>query len=153
MSARDEDADAGENRAVDAGARDMPVIDDFDTLVRLVAEHDLVFVRYSRGPAEDAARSIDGEADVELPGLSVTNLTPEPWWPRPAADWIARRVCKYGDLGEDEPDRRPWVLLGRVVGNGPDHEPLVTQVHGLGWIGPGAVREAQERYRERFKVG
>jgi hypothetical protein len=135
------------------GGDEMPVIDDFDALVDLVTAHDQVFVRYSRGPAEDGAHSVDFEADVKLPGLSVTNLTPEPWWPRPWADWIARRVCKYGELGEDEPDRRPWVLLGRVVGNGPDHEPLVTDVRGLGWIGPGALRQAERRYEQRFDVG
>jgi hypothetical protein len=137
-------------RGADGG--EMPVIDDFDALVGLVAAHDQVYVRYSQGPDKDGERSVDYESDVELPGLSVTNLTPEPWWPRPWADWIARRVCKYAELG-GEPDRRPWALLGRVVGNGPDHEPLVTDVLGLGWIGPRAIEGAERRYRERFNVG
>src|SRR4051794_22835011 len=132
---------------------ELPVIEDFDALIGLVAAHGLVFVRYSRGPDEDGGHSVDYEADIELPGLSVTNLTPEPWWSRPAADWIARRVCKYADLGEAESDRWPWVLLGTVVGNGPDHEPLVKDVRALAWIGPGALREAERRYRRRFDVG
>lgn len=131
----------------------MPVIDDFGALVDVVTAHDQVFVRYSHGPDKDGERSVDYESGVELPGLSVTNLTPEPWWSRPWADWIARRVCKYAELGDGESDRRPWALVGRVVGNGPDHEPLVTAVHGLGWIGPDALREAERRYRERFNVG
>lgn len=132
---------------------DMPVIDDFDALVDLVSAHDQVFVRYSDGPDKDGGRSVDYESGAEMPGLSVTSLTPEPWWPRPWADWIARRVCKYADLGDGESDRRPWALVGRVVGNGPDHEPLVTDVRGLGWIGADALREAERRYQERFNVG
>lgn len=131
----------------------MPVIDDFDALVDVVAAHDRVFIRYSRGPDKDGERSVDYESGAELPGLSVTDLTPEPWWQRPWADWIARRVCKYADLGDGEPDRHPWALLGRIVGNGPDHEPLVTDVRPLGWIGPDAIKEAERRYRERFRVG
>lgn len=39
-----------------------------------MAGHDLVFVRYSLGPAEDGERSVDYEAGIELPGLAVTNL-------------------------------------------------------------------------------
>ena len=140
-----------------AGARadtqGMPVIDDFETLVDTVIAHEQVFVRYSRGPRTDGPKSMDYEAEVELPGLSVTNLTPEPWWSRPSADWIARRVCKYADLSDGRPEQRPWALLGRVVGNGPDHEPLVVDVQPLGWIGPHAVEQAQERYRSVFKTG
>ncbi|HXR71660.1 DUF6098 family protein [Actinocrinis sp.] len=134
-------------------APDLPVIDDFDALVDLVIGHEQVFVRYSRGPQTDGPKSMDYEAEVELPGLSVTNLTPEPWWSRPTAHWVARRVCKYADLSDGRPDQRPWVLLGRVVGNGPDHEPLVVDVKALGWIGQKAVQEAQERYQRVFKAG
>lgn len=131
----------------------LPVAGSFAALVDLVAAHERVFVRYSHGPAKDGERSKDYEADVELPGLAVTNLTPEPWWPRPWADWIARRVCKYADLGDEQSGRRPWALTGRVVGNGPDHEPLVTDVRGLCWIGPAALRQAERHYREHFDVG
>ena len=45
------------------------------------------------------------------------------------------------------------MLLGRVVGNVPDHEPLVVDVKALGWIGRKAVQQAQERYRHVFKAG
>ncbi|HEU5356275.1 MAG TPA: DUF6098 family protein [Actinocrinis sp.] len=134
-------------------ADDLPVIDDFQALVDTVIAHEQVFIRYSRGPQTDGPRSMDYEAEVELPGLSVTNLTPESWWSRPSADWIARRVCKYAELSEGRPEQRPWVLLGRVVGNGPDHEPLVVDVKPLGWIGPQAAQEALERYRRVFKAG
>lgn len=65
---------------------DMPVIDDFESLVDTVIAHKYVFVRYSRGPQTDGSRSMEYEAEVELPGLSVTNLTPESWWRRPIAD-------------------------------------------------------------------
>lgn len=134
-------------------APDLPVIDDFESLVATVIAHEYVFVRYSRGPQTDGTKSTDYEAEVELPGLSVTNLTPESWWPRPIADWVARRVCKYADLSDGRPEQRPWVLLGRVVANGPDHEPLVVDVKPLGWIGPHAVQEAQERYQRVFNAG
>src|SRR5690348_10474987 len=81
-------------------ASDLPVIDDFEALVDTVIGHEQVFVRYPRGPQTDGPKSMDYEAEVELPGLSVTNLTPESWWSRPSADWIARRVCKYADLSD-----------------------------------------------------
>ncbi|MBS2965696.1 hypothetical protein KGA66_21775 [Actinocrinis puniceicyclus] len=143
----------GRGRGADTkpGTQGLPVIDDFDALVDLVIAHEHVFARLSSGPQTDASKSVDHESQVELPGLSVTNLTPEPWWTRPSADWIARRVRQYADPGETRPRQQPWVLLGRVVGNGPDHEPLVVDVQPLGWIGPSAVREAQRRYRRAFE--
>jgi hypothetical protein len=111
-------------------------------------------VRYSEGPAHDqrSGPSRDYEADVALPGLSVTTIEPEPWWPRPAADWIARRVCKYAELGEDA-ERYPWLLTARVVGQGPDHEPLVVEVIPLARISPTALGQALQRYHRRFNVG
>ena len=132
----------------------MRTIDDFDELVDLVERSGALFVRYSNGPAADAGgRSRDYEADVDLPGWSVTTLRPEPWWPRPVADWVARQVFKYGELAEADPSRRPWVLAGRVVGNGPDHEPLVDDVAPVGWLSPTLLQEAKRRYHERFDVG
>lgn len=129
-------------------------IDDFDELVYLVERSRNLFIRYSHGPAADACgRSRDYEADVDLPGWSVTTLHPEPWWPRPVADWVARRVCKYADLADADPERRPWVLFGRVVGNGPDHEPLVVEPEPVGWLSPQVIAEAKHQYHERFEVG
>src|SRR5215218_229520 len=107
-----------------------PVLRSLAEVVDVVGAHDVMYLRYSEGPEEDldgGGSSRDYEADVELPGLSVTVVSPEPWWPRPVEDWVARRLCKYAELGEEE-DRYPWLLTGQVVGNGPDHEPLVDQV-------------------------
>ena len=132
----------------------MRVIDDFEELVDLVKRSDQLFIRYSEGPeADERGSSRDYEADVDLPGWSVTTLTPEPWWPRPVADWVARRVCKYAELADAEPDRRPWVLAGRVVGNGPDHEPLVVDMEPIGWLSPDLLAEAKRQYGDRFDVG
>jgi hypothetical protein len=132
----------------------MRTIDDLDELVEVVAREPAVFVRYSHGPDRDAeGASRDYEAGVDLPGLSVTPVTPEPWWTRPAVDWIARRVCKYMDLADGEPDRRPWILTGEIVGNGPDHEPLVADVAPIAWLGERALQQARTCYEQRFNVG
>ena len=121
-------------------------------IVQAVEDHiELVYVRYSEGPDADRRRvSRDFEANVDLPGLSVSVLTPEPWWQRPAADWIARRLCKYLDLAR-EPGRRPWLLTGRQVGNGTDHEPLVADPDPLGWVTDSAVQEARRHYTVAFE--
>jgi hypothetical protein len=134
--------------------RELPVIRSFAELVEFVAPRDDVLLRYSKGPWEDAdtGPSRDYEADVDLPGLSATTVAPEPWWPRPAEDWIARRVCKYAELGEDE-DRFPWLLTGEIAGWGPDHEPVVVEVRPLARVSQEALDEAQQLYQERFKVG
>jgi hypothetical protein len=57
------------------------------------------------------------------------------------------------DLADDAPDRRPWILNGEVVGNGPDHEPLVVDVRPIAWLGEGALAEARRCYEQRFAVG
>jgi hypothetical protein len=134
--------------------RELLVIRSFAELVEFVTARDGVLLRYSKGPWHDAEAgpSRDYEADVDLPGLSATTVTPEPWWPRPPGDWIARRVCKYAELGEDE-DRYPWLLTGEVAGWGPDHEPVVVHVHPLARISQEALAQAQDLYEERFKVG
>jgi hypothetical protein len=140
--------------AVDARRGSLPTIDDFEELVEFVVTRRRVMVRYSKGPEHDqqSGPSRDYEADVALPGLSVTTIEPEPWWPRPAADWIARRVCKYAELGEDS-ERYPWLLTARVVGQGPDHEPLVVEVIPLARVSPTALAQALEQYHRRFDVG
>jgi hypothetical protein len=113
-----------------------------------------VYLRYSHGPDADAegGPSRDYEADVDLPGLSVTTIGPEPWWPRPAADWIARRIGQYAQLGA-EPGRFPWLLTATIAGRGPDHEPVVVDVQPVARIGEAALKTALDRYRERFEVG
>ena len=132
----------------------LATIDDLHELADLVADRRHVFVRYSRGPAEDSDRpSRDYESGLDMPGLSVTPLHPETWWTRPLIDWVARRLCKYLDLAAAAPDRRPWLLTGEVAAYGPDHEPLVADVHPIAWVGPHAVDEARARYRRRSDVG
>ncbi|MEU6969073.1 DUF6098 family protein [Kitasatospora aureofaciens] len=136
-----------------SGEDGMGLIDDLALLTSLATGDLDVYLRYSEGPDGDGALSRDYEADVPLPGLSVTPLRPEPWWPRPAADWVARRVMKYADLAESCPQRRPWVLTGRVVGAGPDHEPLIADPLPLAWLGRNVLDEAVRRYQERFTPG
>lgn len=103
----------------------MRVIQSLDEVLDVVRHSESpIYPRYSKGPAHDSARgpSRDYEADVDLPGLSVTNISPEPWWSRPYENWVARRICKYLELGEEE-GRYPWLLVGTETGRGPDHEP------------------------------
>jgi hypothetical protein len=131
----------------------LRTVDDLDELVRLVQELPDLFVRYSKGPSHDARRgySRDYESGVDMPGLSVTTIAPEPWWTRPAEDWVARRLCKYEELG-DEQDRFPWLLTGQVVGYGPDHEPLIVDVRPVARVGREVLERARRLYEERFEV-
>ncbi|TCO42507.1 hypothetical protein EV646_113129 [Kribbella antiqua] len=140
--------------AGDADLSEPPPLDDLHQLVRFVQNHTGVLLRYSKGPQADAdsGPSRDYEAGVELPGLSATTVEPEPWWPRPAEEWIARRVCKYAELGEQE-GRYPWLLTGEIAGYGPDHEPLVVQVRPLARITTRALNQAKALYQQRFTVG
>jgi hypothetical protein len=131
---------------------ELRTVDDFDELVRLVEQLPDLFVRYSKGPSHDGPNgtSRDYESGVDMPGLSVTTIAPESWWPRDAADWVARRVCKYDELHEE--DRFPWLLTGRVVGFGPDHEPLVMDIKPVARVGEAALARAREIYESRFDV-
>jgi hypothetical protein len=136
-------------------ASSVTTITDFDRLVLAVEDSpSTVYLRYSHGPDADTdgAPSRDYESGVQLPGLSVAILTPEPWWNRPSADWIARRVCKYAELGEHG-DRRPWLLVGNVVGRGPDHEPLIGEFRPLAWLDEAVVEQARDHYHTRFDAG
>jgi hypothetical protein len=139
----------GDQRGVD-----LAVINDFEEIVHLVRRPEPLFIRYSEGPDHDReGPSKDYEAGLTLPGLSVTVLTPPDWWTRPWRDWVARRVCKYADLMDAPRRPRPWLLGGREVGFGPDHEPLIAEATPVGWVGPVAVAEAVRIYHERFVVG
>jgi hypothetical protein len=139
--------------SVDPPPEPLPVIESLDDLADLVLRQPDVFLRYSEGPETDRREpaSCDYEADLVMPGLSVSAIAPEAWWPRPAQDWIARRIRQYAQL--HEPGRFPWVLTGRVVGHGPDHEPLVTDVRPIARLGGRTLAEAAERYRAEFWVG
>lgn len=132
----------------------MDTVGSLDELLDLVAEREATYLRYSPGPEQDAEHtSRDYEADVDLPGLPVTPLTPPAWWSRAPEDWVARRVCKYLDLADADPTRRPWVLSGRVIDSGPDHEPLLVDIEPIAWLSDAVVEQAQRIYRERFEVG
>ncbi|NKY87379.1 DUF6098 family protein [Nocardia veterana] len=130
----------------------VPTVRTLDELTELVLSRP-VYLRFSTGPAADAeGPSLDYESGVALPGLSVTTPAPEPWWPGPAREWVARRLCKYAELGAVD-GRFPWLLTGTEVGRGPDHEPIVTQVEPVAIVGEEVLAEAQRVYRERFVVG
>ncbi len=112
------------------------------------------YVRYSKGPQHDLGEaSVDTESGLELPGLSVNPLDPEPWWTRPTADWLARQLCQYKHLRDRNPERKAWLVRGRVVGRGPDCEPLLGDVEFAGELSDELLTEAEGRYRERFDVG
>ncbi|WP_420750152.1 DUF6098 family protein [Rhodococcus sp. O3] len=132
---------------------DLPTITTIQELTDLVTSTPHIMLRYSRGPSHDAdgGGSRDYESGVDMPGVSVTTLAPESWWPRPAVDWVARRVCKYLEL--EDSDRYPWVLTGNVVGHGPDHEPLVADFRPIARLAPSVLEDAKALYRSRFDMG
>jgi Family of unknown function (DUF6098) len=128
----------------------LPTLSSLEELVSLAKRPSLLFVRYSSGPEEDrGTKSTDYESGLELPGLSVNPLQPEAWWTRPLEHWIARQLCAYAHLGEDE-DKVPWVLSGDVVGRGPDNEPLIGQFEALAYLSSSLVNEARGVYETTF---
>jgi hypothetical protein len=133
------------------GLREARDLAEVVELVRTVPD---LYVRYSYGPERDAEepRSHDYEAKVDLPGLSVAAIVPEEWWPRTVEDWVARRICSYAHLGEEE-GRFAYLLTGRLVGRGPDHEPIIADMQPVARISDHAVQEARAHYEERFDVG
>ncbi len=128
-------------------------ITSLDELVELVQAEPGLHLRFSsRAPTQDGP-SIDAESGLEMPGVSVNPLTPEPWWTRPLRDWLARQVCNYVHLKEHEERRRPWVLRGEVTGRGPDNEPLLDHAEAVAVLGDELLGEAKQRYHEVFDVG
>jgi len=73
---------------------DMRTVETLDELTDLVRRCSGLFVRWSRGPAADAAgTSADDLTGEPLPGLSANPLAVEPWWSdRPLRLWVARRL-------------------------------------------------------------
>lgn len=123
-------------------------------LADLVRSRPASYIRYSEGPEHDASeQSLDVESGLELPGLSVNLLHPEPWWTRPLEDWLARQVCQYAELAEKNPDRYAWILDGRIVARGPDCEPLLADVEPLAALAPQLLDEATARYESAFDAG
>ncbi|MGF7124339.1 MULTISPECIES: DUF6098 family protein [unclassified Rhodococcus (in: high G+C Gram-positive bacteria)] len=128
-------------------------------LVALTASTHGIFLRYSTGPARDAAdcRSRDRESGIDMPGLVVTPLAPEPWWPGSAEEWMARRLHRCCGLGEQargrqspESDCFAWLLTGTVIGHSLDLEPLVTHFRPLARIHPAVLEEAARLYEQQF---
>ena len=112
------------------------------------------YVRFSKGPQADAGSgSRDYESGLELPGLSVNPLEPEPWWTRPVEEWLARQICNYVHLQEESDDeRRAWVLTGTLVARGPDNEPLITEYRPVAWLSDELIKQAKRLYEDRFDV-
>lgn len=132
----------------------MQRMDHLEDLEALVVSTPGLYIRYSKGPEKDASRgSIDTESGLELPGLSVNPLNPEPWWTRPLGDWIARQLCQYKELREKNPKRYAWVLSGTQAGCGPDCEPLLVDIKPLVWLSGNLLSEAERRYHENFDAG
>ncbi|GGX89626.1 hypothetical protein GCM10010358_49470 [Streptomyces minutiscleroticus] len=125
---------------------------ELDTLSRLddladrITRERQLYVRWSRGPAVDLARSSSSDelTGVPLPGLSANSLDVEPWWEdRPVRTWAARRLYDYSHLPASRRGTvRPWLLTGRECGRGPDNEPLVCDVTPLAWIDRSVIDEA-----------
>jgi hypothetical protein len=133
---------------------DLPVIDDLDEIVELAERSAPLYIRYSEGPDRDReGPSRDYESGLVLPGLSVTPLEPPEWWTPPVHQWIARRICKYADLMRGSHEPRPWLLTGREIGIGPDHEPLLAECRPIAWVGQSALAAAADIYQRRFTVG
>jgi hypothetical protein len=133
---------------------DQSMLDDFQLIARLACTQRPLYIRYSEGPVRDReGPSTDYESGLVLPGLSVTQLNPPAWWTLAPDLWVARRICKYSNLMEATRKPRPWLLTGRVVDTGPDHEPLVVEVIPIAWAGPSVLIEAARIYRDNFICG
>jgi hypothetical protein len=144
---------------MDHGA--LPTIGTLAELAELVGRdphRGSLYVRWSYGPGEDLAdrrpgkqTSRDALTGVVLPGLSANPLRVEPWWgDRSVRLWVARRLYDYRHLREQRgPGVRPWVLIGRQIGRGPDNEPLVVCRRPVAWISDEALAECERAVEEQ----
>ena len=136
------------------GDADLPACETLADVVGLVERIEPLYVRYSEGPDHDATeQSVDLESRLKLPGLSVNPMTPESWWARPVEDWVARQLCQYQHLAEQNPRRFAWLLSGEIIGRGPDCEPLLTDTLAIASVSPRALDEAADRYHRVFDAG
>ena len=108
-------------------------------LVELVEQSsEPLYVRFCSGLDHD--ESIDHESGLSLPGVSANPLHPPPWWQGPpVADWVTRQVRAYQHLKERDDDRRCWIVTGTIADRGPDNEPLLTDVEGVGVLADALV--------------
>ncbi|MET8769725.1 DUF6098 family protein [Streptomyces sp. NPDC004658] len=131
-----------------SGPDDLPVMSTLAEVARLVARHQGLYVRWSKGPGPDLdkASSTDELTGVPMPGLSANPLDVEHWWEDRSVElWVARRLYDYAHLPHDKgPGVRPWVLRGREAGRGPDNEPLVADVEPLCWIADEVIDAARD---------
>lgn len=137
--------------------RTVRTLDELADLVERGAGGEL-FVRWSTGPQDDLAdprpekqTSRDALSGVLLPGLSANPLAVEPWWgDRSLRLWVARRLYDYQHLRDARgPTVRPWILVGRQTGRGPDNEPLVICRRPVAWIADGVLAEAEKAVTEQ----
>lgn len=130
------------------------VVSSLSELEALVDRSGPVYIRYAQDPGPGSQEhSVDAESGLELPGLSVNPLTPEDWWTRPVAEWLARQICQYGHLRDRDPRRHAWVLTGATVGRGPDCEPLISDTRLVARLDDAVLDEAARLYRDRFTPG
>jgi hypothetical protein len=133
---------------------ELEVITTLEQLADLVAGDSPMYLRYFQGPGrgccEGSQPRLRGRRDIawtvghhDRPGTMV---------PRAVEEWVARRICKYGELAEED-DRYAWLLKGIIVGRGPDHEPLLTDIRPLARLSRAVLEQATLLYHERFEVG
>jgi hypothetical protein len=119
-----------------APVRTLERIDELTELLDLGVP---LYLRYSPGPAADAAHpSVDHESGLPMPGHSANPLRPPGWWTRPPADWLARRICQY---------------LQKLEEGVPDNEPLLVHVQPIAWLAPELLAEAHRRYQDSMDAG
>jgi hypothetical protein len=124
---------------------ELPTLRTLDEVAEVLGDREDLYVRWSRGPDDDAeSTSRDELTGVPLPGLSANPLTVESWWHgRSRRLWVARRLYDYRHLREVRgPDVRPWLLAGRELARGPDNEPLVACEQPVAWLDDEVVAEA-----------
>jgi hypothetical protein len=131
----------------------VKTLDSLEALCQAIGSHEPLYVRYSKGPEHDQTQtSRDYEAELDMPGLSVNPLAPEPWWTKPIEQWVARQLCQYVKLHEGE-GRRAWVLRGQISGYGPDREPLLQPWEPVAWLSDDLIAQARACYHTNFNVG
>ena len=131
--------DAGEEPT---GQRLASTLRDVVAMQRELGE---VYLRISAGPEADRlAGGWHRESGYPLPGLPAWPLRAEPWWPAGQTTWIARQLVQYSYLLSD--DTHPWLLVGTVVGRGPDCEPLIADFTHVAHVAAGVMPEAQSVY-------
>jgi hypothetical protein len=142
------DAEPADAQQSDTATLDsLPTIRSLAELADLVCDRRDLYLRWSEGPEVDWAQtSRDALTGVALPGLSVSTLALEPWWEgRSTRVWAARRLFDYEHIRRRRRgEQRPWVLMGRECGRGPDNEPLVVDVQPVCWVDARVIQEARD---------